>query len=119
MRMLLSHANVPFNNNIVQFKDWPALKPSMPNMQMPCLELADGTKMGQSHAILRFLGAKHGYYPSDALEAYQVDSLCDTWEGVVGELYKPHFARKVEDKEAMYPKIFDECVPKFLNIIEE
>ena len=70
MRMLLSHANVPFNNNIVQFKDWPALKPSMPNMQMPCLELADGTKMGQSHAILRFLGAKHGYYPSDALEAY-------------------------------------------------
>ena len=77
MRMLLSHANADWENVMVGMEEWPALKPSMPGGVMPCLELADGTKMGQSVSILRFLGAKHGYYPKDPKQAYEVDMLLD------------------------------------------
>jgi len=33
---------------------------------VPNLELKDGTKIGNTNAIVRFLGSKHGYYPEDA-----------------------------------------------------
>jgi glutathione S-transferase len=41
----------------------------MPNGQLPVLELANGKKMGQSGAILRFIGMNHGYYPDDVVTA--------------------------------------------------
>ena len=87
-----------------------------PNKQVPCLELADGTKLGQSNAIIRFLGHKLGFYPADAMEAYKVDQLMDDFIDVIGKVYKPHFA---QDKESMYPEIFDKVVPSFLARIDE
>ena len=41
-RMLLSHAGVPFEDKRYEFSEWPAAKPTMPNQQVPCLELPDG-----------------------------------------------------------------------------
>jgi len=37
---------------------------------MPNIEFKDGTKMGNTNAIVRMLGAKHGYYPDDPMLAY-------------------------------------------------
>ena len=69
VRMLLNHAGVPFEDKRVEFPDWPALKPTMPGNQLPALQLKDGRLLGQSKAILRFVGMKHGYYPDDPVEA--------------------------------------------------
>ena len=46
-RALLNHAKIPFENIEFGFDKWPEHKPNMPNQQVPCLELKDGTKMGQ------------------------------------------------------------------------
>ena len=72
IRTLLSTAGADWENNVVEFAQWGELKKTggFPGNQVPCLELADGTKLGQSVAILRLLGHKHGYYPTDAMEAY-------------------------------------------------
>jgi len=51
----------------------------MPGKKVPVLELGDGTKIGQSVAILRFLGKKYGYYPEDPLEAHKCDYLIDCY----------------------------------------
>ena len=61
IRMMLSHANVPFQDKRIYDNEWHSLKNEIPEGQLPCLELKDGSKMGQSKAIMRFLGAKHGY----------------------------------------------------------
>merc|ERR1712127_896049 len=77
IRALLNHAGDQFEDKRYTFDNWPAAKPSMPNQQVPCLELPDGKKLGQSNAILRFVGMKHGYYPTDLVEAHKADELCD------------------------------------------
>lgn len=59
--------------------EWKDNKKSMPGKKVPILELEDGTKLGQSISILRFLGKKHGYYPEDALEAHKCDYLIDCY----------------------------------------
>ena len=43
-------------------------------------------------AILRFLGSKHGFYPTDPMEAYRCDEMMDAYSDVIGKIYKPHFA---------------------------
>ena len=51
----------------------------MPNQQLPVLELQNGTKMGQSNSILRYLGMKYGYYPEDPIASYKCDMICDEY----------------------------------------
>ena len=117
IRMLLTHAQVPHENIVVTFQQWPEYKPGMPNLQMPALEMGDGKRIGQSNAILRFLGMRHGYYPKDPMEAYKSDMLCDAFADVGGVIYKPHFA-KPEEKDALIAEIFDKLLPKFLDLVE-
>ena len=119
IRMLLSHAGVKFEDHRIQFNEWPGLKPTMPNQQVPCLELPDGKKMGQTRSILRFVGMKHGYYPTDPLLACQADSLCDGYEDIMGSIYKPHFMQPGAEKDALIKDIFEKTLPKYCKIMEE
>jgi len=117
IRMLLTHANIAFEDKRITMEDWPNHKASMPNGQMPAIDLKDGTRMGQSNAILRMLGCKYGYYPADPLEAFKSDEISDTYLDIMGKVYPPFF--KPEDqREAMYPEIFDNILPKFLTRID-
>jgi len=118
IRMLLNHAGAEWRNYVISFPQWPALKPDMPNKQMPCLELKNGTRMGESYAIGRYLGSVHGYYPEDARLAYEVDYLLEGQDALLSVIYKPMFAKTNEEKEEMIKKIFDEALPKFLNVVE-
>lgn len=90
---LLYHAGVPLNTHTVMpfGPEWDEFKQTVPGNQVPCLELANGQRMGQSKAIQRYLGKKYGYYPEDPMEAYYVDSLIDSYDDVIGEIYKPMF----------------------------
>ena len=60
---------------LVEFKDWPALKPTIPSGQLPLLYLGDGSTISQSDAILRFVGQKVGLYPTDSLQRARVDEV--------------------------------------------
>lgn len=47
IRMLLTHAGAQWEDKLIDFSEWPALKPTVPGNQLPCLELmANGKKMG-------------------------------------------------------------------------
>ena len=63
----------------------------MPNQQLPVLELQNGTKMGQSNSILRYLGMKYGYYPEDPIASYKCDMICDEYFDVFQKLYMIFF----------------------------
>ena len=86
--MMLAHSGADWEDVSFGFDKWPELKPSMPNQQVPCLEV-NGKKMGQSNSILRYLGMKLGYYPEDPIKAYECDMLCDAFADVQGKVYTP------------------------------
>ena len=87
--MALDQAGVEWEDCTVKMADWPVLKPNVPGNQIPCLELEDGTRLGQSMAMLRYIGQKHGLYPSDPMEAYLADEAMDSYNDVIGKIYKP------------------------------
>ena len=116
-RALLAHSKTDYENIEIGFPEWPELKPTMPNQQVPCLELPDGTKMGQSIAITRYLGQVKGYYPKDSMQAYKVDSLIDRYMDVI-TVYKPHFMKDGPEKDALIKKGFEETIPKWLAEME-
>lgn len=89
--MMLLHANANWEETEYTFEQWPLSKHLMPNGKMPCLELKDGTKMGESYAISRYLGSIHGLYPSDPKVAYEVDYLLEGFEGCLSTIPAIHF----------------------------
>ena len=116
IRMLLAHANADWADNKFGFDTWGALKPTMPNQQVPCLELANGKKYGQSNSILRFVGMKHGYYPTDPVQAAEADTLCDTYLDFFQKIPSIYFAGDAA-KDGLMNDLFNNILPKFLDYI--
>ncbi len=48
IRAILATAGADWEDKSINFPDWAAMKKTcdFPNKQLPCLELADGTKLG-------------------------------------------------------------------------
>ena len=81
--MLLSHAGIPYKDRLITFDQWPAIKPTMPNGVVPVLELANGTLMGETHPILRYLAKQHGYYPEDPIIAAKNEEILDEFNTII------------------------------------
>lgn len=79
LRMMLNHAGVEFEDHRFGFDTWPSLKAGMAGNSVPNIEYPDGTKIGATNAMMRMVGAKHGYYPEDPMQAYQCDFLSDLY----------------------------------------
>ena len=89
----------------------------MPGGVLPCLELGDSNKMSQSKAIMRYLGAKHGYQPHDALAAYKSDSISDAYYDFFPKIYAPLFCQPAL-KSTKIDQLFNEFLPSFLGQME-
>lgn len=77
IRLLLAKARVSFNDARVKMSDWPKLKPTFPKGTLPCWTDKD-IQINETSEILKFLGEKHGFYPSfDAGKASDCDMTCD------------------------------------------
>lgn len=62
IRMMLAHGGIEYTDKTHSFEEWPALKPTMPNGNVPAWQPAGSELMlGQSCAILHMLGMEHGY----------------------------------------------------------
>ena len=120
-RLMLSHAKADWEDSSFGFEAWPALKATMPGGVVPCLELADGTKMGESFSIFRFLGAKLGYYSADPMLAFRSDEIMDAFKGwnVGHEACSPMFEKDPDARKAAVEAAFSGPVPAFLDTIEE
>ena len=117
-RQILAYAKADWEDCRYSMEEWPNHKASMPRGQVPCLELADGTKLGESVAIARFLANSHGLYPQDKLKAYHCDRLVDASNAYISTVYKPVFAQGDEAKAAAMNEVLDDVLPKFLDYIE-
>jgi glutathione S-transferase len=79
IRWAFKVAEVDFEDERIEFEDWPALKKSgrFPTENLPLLEI-DGEVYTQSVAILRYLGTEFGLTVDDALQRLRLDQILDT-----------------------------------------
>ena len=78
IRVLLCHGNIPHTDEQLTFEAFGARKAAgeFINGQLP-VWYQNGKQFNESKAILRLIGAQHGYYPEDCFAAAQVDAIVD------------------------------------------
>jgi glutathione S-transferase len=74
-RLALTIAGVDFEDVRIKRADWPALKPKTPFGNMPFLELPGHPPLGQSNAILIYIGRRWGAHPKDEFEAARHEAI--------------------------------------------
>jgi len=113
LRYLCKDNDIALDEVVVNFADWPALKPKTPLGQLPVFH--DGAlELGQSNAILRYVSRKHGLYGKDDHEMTLIDMLNDQQEdfrvGYLRLIYQQYDAEKANyitalpDKLAVFEK---------------
>lgn len=79
IRLALICSGVTFEDERIQFADWPKLKNKTPFLCLPVLALPDGQVLAQTPSILRWIGKESSprLYPADPMQAARVDELMD------------------------------------------
>ena len=120
IRFLLAHAkqdweNVDYTQEILaEAKKGTTLEFG----QVPVLEF-EGKHFAQSHAILRLLGRRHGYYPTDVHQAYLVDSLLDSYKDLGSAFGKAMWTSDPEEKKKQFEVLFSTTLPNWCGVIEK
>merc|ERR1739844_772932 len=100
-RLILAQAGVEYEDVRIKREDWPAMKPTIPWNQLPCLEY-DGKKIVQSIAMARFVARENGLAGKTNLEGAQADMLVDCMSDF-GNKFTPIFREKDEAKKKEIP----------------
>ena len=107
IRMTLAHAKAPYEDDRINFEQWPSRKSTFLTGQVPVLTV-DGKQMNESLAILRFVGKQFGYYPTDSMAAWYVDATVDYVAGQLNKLYPI----------VLYKKFNEEGVQEYTSTIQ-
>jgi len=104
---------IAYVEEIVDFSNWPAMKPTTALGQLPVVYDGD-FQIGQSNAILRHVARKNGLYGKDDKEATLIDMLNDQQEDArvayLGMIYKAYetekdtFIKSLPEKLAVFEK---------------
>mmetsp|Transcript_12136 Transcript_12136/g.16473 ORF Transcript_12136/g.16473 Transcript_12136/m.16473 type:complete len:170 (+) Transcript_12136:141-650(+) len=87
--------------------------------QLPVLLWHDGTHMAQTQAIMRALGMQYGYYPTEAMDRWQVDSTLDAVADIYEDVAKCFFGGAQAAKDEALETLLNEKLPKFLHVMNE
>ncbi|KAJ8611312.1 hypothetical protein CTAYLR_006620 [Chrysophaeum taylorii] len=92
IRVLLALGELDWDDERVEFEDWPKMKPNTKWGQLPVLTLPSGFELTQTKAICRYLaklvlvdGAP--LYPAEADVAFVVDEFIDAFEDVQRKIF--------------------------------
>jgi len=97
IRNMCAIGNVPYEDQLVTFEEWPEMKKTIEYGQLPVIRVGK-VEMNQSMDILRYVSKLAGLYPEDPIQALQVDSLCTTIEEVFSNtLYKTMFSKRPKE----------------------
>jgi len=101
--------NVPYEDQVVEWDDWPKVKATLPYGQLPVIRVGDLT-INQSADILRFVSKLGGLYPKDPLEALQVDSLVSNINQTFDKTMGKTMYSKLDKEEVIKQRM--ELLPK-------
>ena len=116
-RLIFAQAGVKYEDNRIEFTDWPQLKPNTPSGVLPVLEV-DGKKLIGSVVIERFLAERFGLAGSNDIENAEIAGIVDVMQDFWRCLMKAHFEKDEEKKAQLQKKLAEEDGPKYWGIIE-
>lgn len=123
IRAILDYEKVPFENEVIDFKDWPNIKNDDSRFefhQLPVLEI-NGKKMTQSLALYIYLAKKFDLYGKDFYEQYIIDSLIASNEDFVSLMHSM-FRPETEDEKNnpdKYKQMFKDKISFYLRVYEK
>uniref|UniRef100_A0A7S3HWL3 GST C-terminal domain-containing protein n=1 Tax=Favella ehrenbergii TaxID=182087 RepID=A0A7S3HWL3_9SPIT len=122
IRQMLVHKSVDFKFIGYTPDSWASLKESGNSGEMgglPIVHYGGGQGRQQTMAILRSLGAMHGYYnPSDWKTCAFVDMVAESYNDVFNAAAKAMLFTPDEEKPAAFEALRDGLVKKFMRICE-
>ena len=115
IRMALWKSGIEFTDNRVTGDSWTALKESgkLPYGQVPALELADGTVLGQQFAIMNYIASMNPALKSNdtTLNAKAESIMLHMWLDVFPNIGPKTFS-KADDRDAVLLAACDKYLPK-------
>ncbi|KAL0979792.1 hypothetical protein UPYG_G00189730 [Umbra pygmaea] len=114
-RYIFAYANIDFEDDRVEWKDWPSIKDSFPLGQLPVLEV-NGIALTQSLAIARYLAKEAGLLGNNNLEEAQTNSLVDTLNDFT--LAIPWREAHPETKAQKIDQLFQSNAPLLLDHLQ-
>jgi len=109
--------NIPLEEQVVAFEDWPKVKPTTRFGQLPVV-YDNSFEMAQSNAIIRTVARKHNLYGANEKEMSMVDQLNDqqedtrlTYLRLIYQEYdkeKDNYIAKIPEKLAIFEKVLSE-----------
>jgi glutathione S-transferase len=80
IRLALTIAGMPFEDNRISRDAFHQMKPTLPFGSLPIFEIEGRGVFSQTNAILRLIGRKHGLHPDDPFEAARHDAVMEAAE---------------------------------------
>nr|CAX79609.1 Glutathione S-Transferase [Schistosoma japonicum] len=122
IRMILVAAGVEFEDERIEFQDWPKIKPTIPGGRLPIVKITDKRgdvkMMSESLAIARFIARKHNMMGDTDDEYYIIEKMIGQVEDVESEYHKT-LMKPPEEKEKISKEILNGKVPILLQAICE
>uniref|UniRef100_A0A915EPB0 glutathione transferase n=1 Tax=Ditylenchus dipsaci TaxID=166011 RepID=A0A915EPB0_9BILA len=117
-RLILTHANQPFDDERFTFETWPANKSKMLYGKVPVLEV-DGKPLAESFAIFRYLAKQYGLLGKDDWEQAKVDEFSNVHKDIateIGAYIRVYAGYGQGDKEQLYKDVFLPGMQKYLPL---
>lgn len=117
-RLALALAGVPFEDERINRDAWVARKPTSPFGGLPILTVEGKGEVGQSNAILAFVGRAHGLLPSDPFEAARHEAVMCAVEDFRASLNPTGRIAEAEAKRAAREAFARDYLPTWAAAIE-
>ncbi|XP_076287867.1 glutathione S-transferase S1 [Lasioglossum baleicum] len=117
IRYLLHQSGIQFEDNRVEFEEWPKLKSQMPMGQVPVLEI-DGKLLHQTKAICRLIAKQNNLYGANEYEAYEIDATIETIDDLRMAITQ-YYWQENADFKAKLKEVAFEKLPVYLDKLNE
>jgi len=119
-RLILAQAGKDYEDNRIpapwdDIAPWNAMKPNTPFGQLPVL-CYDGSEIGQSMTIARFLAKEFGLAGANNVESARMDAVVDAVSEATEKQYIAFLFEKSEEKQK---KFSDEALPALFKSLEK
>uniref|UniRef100_A0A1B6L0P2 glutathione transferase n=1 Tax=Graphocephala atropunctata TaxID=36148 RepID=A0A1B6L0P2_9HEMI len=119
IRFLLAYLDKDYEDYRCGWAEWlDQIKPTTPWGKIPVLEI-HGQRVTQNIAISRYLGKEAGLGGKDNWEDLRIDEIIDVITDLRTELWRWHYERDLQKKEAMKDSIKNEIAPFYMKKLDE
>lgn len=118
VRLALNIAGMAFEDNRIDREAFAKVKSDLPFPSLPVLEIEGKGVFGQTNAILRLIGRKHGLYPEEPFEAARHDALMEAVEDLRTRIGATMRIQDDAAKKAAREQLASDVIPQWGQCVE-